>query len=105
MAGEDSADCAAMYEAEELCLEIALEAFAEGMSVMTSMCGNNGQLTIINNAEGDYMECAMAAFEGEFMGFNTDHDEAVEQIIIVGDEIMAAAAAMSAIGGGESGGV
>jgi hypothetical protein len=89
MAGESQA-------VDEACTEIAEAAFDEGSATMLDMCGNNGQVTIIGNALGDYAGCAEAAQQGDFEEFSTDHDDAVGMIVEVGNGIMAEAAAQCA---------
>lgn len=78
--------------ADEMCAQISDAAFGEGMGMMYGMCGNDGQVSIIESVEDDYASAAEAAFEGQFESITSSHDEAVGMIIDIGNEIMAGAA-------------
>jgi hypothetical protein len=78
--------------AEQACEQVCEEYGAAGLDAMMGMCGNAGQEAIIGNAAGDYLDAAMSCVEGDAAEFSTDHDEAVGEIVDVGNEFLQEAA-------------
>jgi hypothetical protein len=78
--------------AEDACQEVCEEYAVAGLDAMMSMCGNAGQESIIDAASGDYYDAAMDCIEGDAADFSTAHDEAVGEIVDVGNEYLQEAA-------------
>jgi hypothetical protein len=77
---------------DEACQAICEEYAAAGLDTMFGMCGNAGQEAIIDNASGDYIDAAYECSEGDASEFSTDHDDAVGDIVEVGNEYLQEAA-------------
>jgi hypothetical protein len=77
---------------DDACQAICEEFAAAGLDAMFGMCVNAGQETIIGNASGDYESAAMDCAEGDAAEFSADHEDAVGEIVDVGNEFLAAAA-------------
>lgn len=83
--------------ADDVCEKICEDYGEAGLDTMYGMCGNDGQTSIIDNAADDYLACAQDCENGDAPEFGTDHDDAVGEIVAVGQAYLDAAADLCAL--------
>lgn len=89
--GADASDLL-MQGIDEICARIADAAINAAISTAYGMCGNEGQLAIIDGGIGDIEGCWEAIFEGSGAEVSFAHPEAVGQIEDAVNEILEQAA-------------
>lgn len=81
--------------ADEVCMQICEEFAEEGSELMEGMCANEGQSAIIAECIPVYVDLCLACYQGDNPGgFNSSHDEAVGEIVDVGNALIDACAAI-----------